>query len=521
MKRAIFTSILWCSTVGLCAAATPQFAEDVAPILNKYCVGCHSADDAEADLVLDSFDGLIRGGENGSTINRSMLADSLLVARVTGAEEPIMPPEDEPQPSPEEIAILVSWVRAGAQRPTEGGRPLPQFDRIEPSDGPKPITALAHRKLTSGSVALLSNKTIEAVLLESVTGKLDAPVTEVAPFRLASTNSPHRVQLLLLGGKLKVEEELVLPVRYLGDDGANDLTVSVSEYGKEESTQVPIYFGERFAVAHFGEVGLFEGIHRKLSHRLKTPGKVHSLCFSQDGNHLAAATGVAGLRGEAILWDCQDGSTVRRFTGHDDAVYALALSSDGTLLATGSYDRQIIIWDVATGERLRTLRGHNGAIYDLDFSPDGRILASASADTTIKIWNVQSGERLDTLGQPLKEQYSVDISPDGKYVIAGGEDNRLRMWRLVSAQRAQINPILHARFAHEGAIQQVRFDGIGNSIVTLSTDGTLKVWSTDGVRLQNSYRVAADSTEAMTVHGRSITLGPAKRSASRFCTTGG
>ena len=71
---------------------SPDFAKDVAPILNKYCVGCHSADEPEADLVLSTFDGLLKGGENGSTIDKNELAKSLLITRVTGAVDPIMPP---------------------------------------------------------------------------------------------------------------------------------------------------------------------------------------------------------------------------------------------------------------------------------------------------------------------------------------------------------------------------------------------------------------------------------------------
>ena len=142
------------------------------------------------------------------------------------------------------------------------------------------------------------------------------------------------------------------------------------------------------------------------------------------------------------------------FTGHADSLYAAALSPDGKLLATGSYDQQIKLWDVASGKELRTLAGHNDAVFDLAFRPDGKLLASASGDRTVKLWDVASGERLDTFGQPTKEQYCVAFSPDGKRVAAGGVDNRIRVWQISDAAKENTNPLVYARFAHEGRDRQ-------------------------------------------------------------------
>ncbi len=46
-------------------------------------------------------------------------------------------------------------------------------------------------------------------------------------------------------------------------------------------------------------------------------------------------------------------------------------------VATGSSDRSIRLWEVNSGSCVRIFTGHYGAIYSLAFSPDGRILASA------------------------------------------------------------------------------------------------------------------------------------------------
>src|SRR5690606_29452039 len=51
----LFHSLLAILTlVTAASAAEPEFQKDVLPILNKYCNGCHNADDREGKLDLSS-----------------------------------------------------------------------------------------------------------------------------------------------------------------------------------------------------------------------------------------------------------------------------------------------------------------------------------------------------------------------------------------------------------------------------------------------------------------------------------
>lgn len=211
-------------------------------------------------------------------------------------------------------------------------------------------------------------------------------------------------------------------------------------------------------------------------------GHVNSLVFSKDGKHLFAAAGEPGLFGEVRQWNVADGKLVRVFEGHEDALYAVAISPDGQMLATGSYDQKIKLWKVETGEEIRTLSGHNGCVFDLSFRPDGKILASASADRTVKLWDVASGERRDTLSQSLKELYTVAFSPDGKRVVAGGVDNRVRIWEVSEKATETTNPLLHSTFAHEGAILRIVFSADGKTIASAAEDRTVKLLEADDAK---------------------------------------
>jgi len=234
---------------------------------------------------------------------------------------------------------------------------------------------------------------------------------------------------------------------------------------------------KRIAVGSYAQVQLLDAATRQPVRTLDgIAGKVNALQFSADGAMLFAAAGDAGIGGIAYQWMVADGSLVRKYEGHKDAVYGLALSPDGQMLATGSYDQKIKFWKVADGSEIRTLNGHNGGVFGLSFRPDGKVLASASADRTVKLWDVATGKRLDTLSQPLKEQTAVAFAPDGKTVAAGGVDNRIRVWQVSDAAEEGSNPLLVTRFAHDGAILNLEYSRDGQQLISTAADRTVKVW---------------------------------------------
>jgi mono/diheme cytochrome c family protein len=227
-------------------------------------------------------------------------------------------------------------------------------------------------------------------------------------------------------------------------------------------------------------------------------GNVNAVVFSPDGKYVFAAAGQPGVSGEVREWQVADGALIRSFEGHKDALYSAAVSPDGKILATGSYDQKIKLWDAETGKEIKTLSGHNGAIYSLAFRPDGKILASASADRTVKLWDVVTGERRDTLSQSLKELYAVAFSRDGKRLVAGGVDNRIRVWQISETAAETTNPLLDAKFAHEGAILNLVFSADGNLLLSSAEDNTVKVWGAQHLKEKLLLETQPDWARALT-----------------------
>jgi WD40 repeat protein len=251
--------------------------------------------------------------------------------------------------------------------------------------------------------------------------------------------------------------------------------------------------GSVVAIARHDEVELQSHPDRKLLLKLSGyRGSVNAVAFSDDGQFLVAAAGEPGLFGEARLWKVADGSLVKVFQGHKDSLYAVRLSPDGTLLATGSYDSSIKLWNVADASVAKSLEGHNGAVFELAFRKDGKVLASASGDRTVKLWDVASGQRLDTLKESQKELYTLAFSPDGTRLAAAGVDNRIRLWQISHSAKEGTNPLLLSKFAHETPVLRLAWSADGRTVVSTGEDRLVKIWNADTMTIRTTLEKQPD-----------------------------
>jgi WD40 repeat protein len=129
--------------------------------------------------------------------------------------------------------------------------------------------------------------------------------------------------------------------------------------------------------------------------------------------------------GKTIVLDTPDGRLVLR--GHDDRVNALAVSPDGTLLASASRDHRIRLWDLPSGRLHSVLKGHFGSVADVEFSPGGEWLVSAGP-TTAGLWPVDGSEGVTLLRGPEQGLRAAAFTPDGRAVVTREIDGTARRW---------------------------------------------------------------------------------------------
>ena len=146
-----------------------------------------------------------------------------------------------------------------------------------------------------------------------------------------------------------------------------------------------------------------------------------ALAFSPDGRHLAFGDFDQGL----WLWELERGEAWHVDAGRRVAGLTFSLEG-GTLFGQYEQDARILRWEVKTGRALEPFRGHQGDVVRLALSPEGSRLASASADGTVRLWDVGTGESR-VLHRHAGPALGVSFLPDGRQVVSSGSDGVIRL----------------------------------------------------------------------------------------------
>lgn len=118
--------------------------------------------------------------------------------------------------------------------------------------------------------------------------------------------------------------------------------------------------------------------------------------------------------------------------GHSSELSRIAISPDGTQLATASFDGTVKLWDVATRREIYTVREHISIVNGVAFTPDGRFLLSAGAepDRRVLVTERASGRVVQRLAGHPKGVSAVAPLPDNRRAVSVGEEGRVTLWDL-------------------------------------------------------------------------------------------
>jgi cytochrome c len=153
-------------------------------------------------------------------------------------------------------------------------------------------------------------------------------------------------------------------------------------------------------------------------------GPVRSVAISADGTIALSGS----FDSSAIRWSLTRNAAEQVMRSHDDAVNAVALLKDGRAVTAGA-DGRIAIWSAGKAQPDTVLEGHTAPIVALAVSPDGATLASASWDQTVRLWPLAGGSARVLEGH-TQNVNGVAFTPDGKAVVSAAYDLTLRIWPL-------------------------------------------------------------------------------------------
>ncbi|NXU03048.1 TBL1R protein, partial [Buphagus erythrorhynchus] len=150
-------------------------------------------------------------------------------------------------------------------------------------------------------------------------------------------------------------------------------------------------------------------------------------------------------------------------------VTSLDWNSEGTLLATGSYDGFARIW-TKDGNLASTLGQHKGPIFALKWNKKGNFILSAGVDKTTIIWDAHTGEAKQQF--PFHSAPALDVDWQSNNTFAScSTDMCIHVCKL-----GQDRPIKTFQ-GHTNEVNAIKWDPTGNLLASCSDDMTLKIWS--------------------------------------------
>ncbi len=416
-----------------------DFDREIMPLLKRNCLACHHAKDAEGGLVLVTLASIVAGGDSGTAVVANDAAASGLLIRASGAEEPLMPPEDNEVGAvpftPDELGLLKLWIDQGALA-----------SHVDAGDAMK-RDAIAWQAIPE------SLRTVYAM--------------DVSPDgQLAAIGRGNRIDVVDLATQSGVAK-LVDASIGAGDVADLDLIQSLA-FSPD---------GERIASGGFRTVRIWHRVRNAAASVAAIAGAHGMMTLNPDGSRAAIVNSI----GDIELRDVATNQLQKRFTGQSGLVTGLAWTVQPQRIVVAQRTGRLRVFDpesgeiVATHETLTTLR-------DMRVASDASLIVTLAADSdaTGKVQIYQStadGEstkltRLhDSLAgitdavaicivdqpQPLAviakatggvvivdilnntEVRSVEhggtveslaISPDSTTLATGGRDGKTRLWNI-------------------------------------------------------------------------------------------
>jgi len=184
-------------------------------------------------------------------------------------------------------------------------------------------------------------------------------------------------------------------------------------------------------------------------------------------------------------------------------VTTLEWSSDGELLATGSYDGVARVWR-RSGELMFILNQHRGPIFSLKWNKRGNFLLSGSYDKTTIVWDIaasaaqaaQAAQSAQLPNGALQRQQQQQVFPatglvrqqfefhDAPALDVDWKDDMIfascSTDKCVNICQVGSPAPLQTYVGHTDEVNAVKWDPSGTLLASCSDDCTAKVWQWDG-----------------------------------------
>jgi len=164
---------------------------------------------------------------------------------------------------------------------------------------------------------------------------------------------------------------------------------------------------------------------------------------------------------------------------------------------------------------------HDRAVRDARFNADGTRIVTVSDDGTARLWDSASGRAIGQSlphgpggsGEPISV-FLARFSPDSKVLLTLARDGVARLWSVGDLVRGH-------RVEHRGTqVTWASFGAGGRRLATGAEDGTVEVWSLDGVDVGRPQPLTDPQVRVRSTDRQQAGLPPPRPSAHDGALTG-
>ena len=150
-------------------------------------------------------------------------------------------------------------------------------------------------------------------------------------------------------------------------------------------------------------------------------------------------------------------------------VTSLDWNSEGTLLATGSYDGFARIW-TTEGRLASTLGQHKGPIFALKWNKKGNYILSAGVDKTTIIWDASTGNCTQQFAFHTAPALDVDWQSNISFASCSTD-------QCIHVCKLGMEKPIKTFTGHTNEVNAIKWDPQGVLLASCSDDMTLKIWT--------------------------------------------
>lgn len=202
--------------------------------------------------------------------------------------------------------------------------------------------------------------------------------------------------------------------------------------------------------------------------------------------------------GSLVWWDHLEGTPLRKISAHDRWIRRIVATPDQQRIVSVADDMQCKVWDAQTGDLIKSFTDHAtltphhypSMLYAVAVSDDGELIATGDRVGHVAIWDSETFEKLgevETPGMytwdPKARRHSIGgirslaFSPDGTQLAVGGIGKIGNIDHLGGPSRLEVfewdsekEPILIENEEKKGLIEQINWRADGNTLFGFGGD---------------------------------------------------